>query len=231
MSKPDLDHLVKLARRERPPSASLEAIARRLRVPFVAAPVAVTVTVAVLPSSAFAAVTAKLGMSRLGLFGWSGGSALAVTGATLALTVGASEPPPVETSAVPAPLVVSAPATLPPASVVPATEPEARSLPLPPERQRPRDAPTAWDEPQLIERARKTLVTDPRRALALTEEYQRRFPKGTLGVEREVIALEALARLGQSAEARKRALSFEAKHPTSIHLPRVRALLARLKSP
>jgi hypothetical protein len=91
--------------------------------------------------------------------------------------------------------------------------------------------PTAWNEPQLIERARKALVADPKRALALTQEYQRRFPSGALGVEREVIALEALARLGQSAEARRLAVAFEAKHPTSIHLPRVRSLLARLGRP
>jgi hypothetical protein len=65
----------------------------------------------------------------------------------------------------------------------------------------------------------------------LTQEYQRRFPSGALGVEREVIALEALARLGQSAEARRLALAFVAKHPTSIHLPRVRSLLSRLGNP
>jgi hypothetical protein len=87
-----------------------------------------------------------------------------------------------------------------------------------------------WDEPQLIERARKALASDPRRALSLAQEHQRRFPAGALAVERDVIALEALARSGQSAEAARRARAFEAKYPKSIHLPRVRALLVRLGS-
>jgi hypothetical protein len=100
-----------------------------------------------------------------------------------------------------------------------------------PERQKLRETPAPWNEPQLIERARKALGADPKRALALTQEYQRRFPSGALSVEREVIALEALARLGQVAEARRRALAFETAHPSSIHLPRVRALLTRLGRP
>jgi hypothetical protein len=99
--------------------------------------------------------------------------------------------------------------------------------PLPPQRAI-KEAPATWDEPQLIERARKALAADPRRALALTQEHQRRFPAGALGVERDVIAVEALARSGQTAEARRRATAFEAKYPKSIHLPRVHALLLRL---
>ncbi|RYZ07613.1 MAG: hypothetical protein EOO73_11595 [Myxococcales bacterium] len=233
MTKPDLDYLVRLARRERAPAAPLEAIARQLRVPFVAAPV----TAFVLPSSAFAAVMAKLEMSRLGLVGWGAGSALAVAGGALALTLAGSPPSESDASAVRAPVVVKTPAPVPIASALPAPEaepepaPEARSLPAVPERQKPRESPTAWDEPQLIERARKALVTDPKRALTLTQEYQRRYPNGALRVEREVIALEALARTGQLAEARRLALAFQAKHPTSIHLPRVRSLLAKLGSP
>jgi len=99
-----------------------------------------------------------------------------------------------------------------------------------PERRSVKDAVTTWDEPQLIERARRALAADPRRALLLAQEHQRRFPAGALGVERDVILLEALARTGQTAEARRRAEAFEAKYPKSIHLPRVRALLSRLGS-
>lgn len=224
MTEPDLDQLVRLARRERPPSGTLEAIARRLRVPFVVAPV----TAALLPSSAFAAALAKLGVSRPWLLGWGAGSALAVTGGVAALTWESSSPSPVDAPAVTASALVNAPASAPPSFVPPPPEPEVRPLPPSPERQKQREAPTPWDEPQLIESARKALVSDPKRALALTHEYQRRFPSGALSVEREVIALEALARSGQRAEARRRALAFEAEHPTSIHLPRVRSLLSRL---
>jgi hypothetical protein len=231
MSKPDLDHLVMLARRDRPPSAAFEALARRLRVPFIVAPV-----VAILqPSSALAAAAAKLGLSRSWLVGWSAGGAAAVTGAVAAVMLGTSPSVPVDASpttvaraAVSAPPATSVP---PVAAVPPSMEPQARPLPTSPARRKQRDASGTWDEPQLIERARQALSADPKRALALTQEYQRRFPSGSLSVEREVIALEALARLGQVAEARRRALAFQAHHPSSIHLPRVRSLLARIDTP
>ncbi len=235
MTNPDLDHLVTLARGDRPPSAMLEAVARRLRVPFVVAPA----TIAVLPSSAFAAAAAKLGVPWPWLVGWGAGSALAVTGGALALTLGTSPSPPVDAPRVVAPALERAPHVARSSPVLPAPEPvpeserepEVASIPSIPEKQKLRDAPTTWDEPQLIERARKALGADPKRALALTQEYQRRFPGGAFTVEREVIALDALARLGQVAEARRRARAFEVAHPSSIHLPRVRSLLARLDAP
>jgi len=230
MTTPDLDHLVRLARQDRPPSATLLAVARRLQVPFAVAPVTAVV---VLPTSAFAAFVAKLGVSRSWLLGWGAGSAIAVTGAVATLTFGTS-PPPVPPVSAPMPVVPRVTGPQPPvrpSSAPPAMESEARPLPSSLERAKVRDVPPAWDEPQLIERARKALGTDPKRALALTQEYQRRFPRGALSVEREVIALEALAQLGQVEAARRRALAFEAAHPSSIHLPRVRALLARLGTP
>lgn len=227
MTKTDLDYLVRLARRERPPTEALVAIARSLRVPFAALPVAA----AVVPSSALAGVLAKLGVSRLWLLGWGAGSAAVVTGAVAAVTLTAPEPRLVEAPPAVNRAVVSerrhAKAPQPEAAV----ESEV-SMPIASaEQPKLRDTPPLWAEPQLIERARKALSTDPQRALALVQEHQRRFPSGTLGVEREVIALEALARSGRSSEARKRALAFETKYPTSIYLPQVRALRARLGSP
>lgn len=220
MTKPDLDHLVRLARRERAPSGALEAVASRLQVPFVVAPA----TAVLLPSSALAAVMTKLGAPWIG-------SALVAAGGVAALTLGASRPAPVGAPAAVAPVVASAQVPKRPSPALPASAPEAPPLQSSSERQKPRGAPAPWDEPQLIERARKALSTDPKRALSLTQEYQRRFPSGALAVEREVIALEALARLGQVAEARRRAAAFEARHPSSIHLPRVRSLLAKLGHP
>jgi hypothetical protein len=112
---------------------------------------------------------------------------------------------------------------------VEATEatPQASAEP-PVERRASAGATTGWGEPQLIERARKALAAEPRRALSLAQEHQRRFPAGALSLEREVIMIEALSRSGQTSEARRRALSFESKFPQSIHLPRIRALRERL---
>lgn len=223
MTHPDLDQLVALARRDRPAAGSLAVVARGLRVPFVAAPVAAIV----MPSPALAALAAKVGMSRLALFGWGAGATVAVSGAVLAVAL--SEP------AAPAPVVVPPAATTGLVSANPAPLPPAVEPPEAPETavigpspRAPKEGPVTWDEPKLIERARKALGSEPRRALALAQEHQRRFPGGALSVERDVIALEALARSGQTAEAKRRARAFEAKYPKSIHLPRVRALLARL---
>lgn len=222
MTHPDLDQLVALARRDRPAAGVLAAVARSLRVPFAAAPIAAVV----MPSTAMAGVLGKAGLSRLALLGWGAGGTVVASG--VALAVAFSEPSaPSAPVTPPAPVVQPASKPLAAPAPEPAAEPAAAVAPNQPVR--PAKEPAAvWDEPQLIEKARKALAADPRRALALAQEHQRRFPVGALGVEREVIALEALARLGQTSEAKRRALAFEAKYPKSIHLPRVRALLARL---
>lgn len=223
MTHLSLDELVVRARRERAAPGALAAVARNLRVPFAAAPVAAIV----LPSTAIASVAAKVGLSRLALLGWGVGSAAVVSGVTLAVVM--HEPQssaPVAPPKLTQPLSHAAPARAPestpePEMAVPAASAERRVL---------KDTTATWDEPQLIERARKALATDPRRALSLAQEHQRRFPAGALGVERDVILLEAFARSGQTSEARRRALAFEARYPKSIHLPQVRALLARLSA-
>jgi hypothetical protein len=224
VTQPDLNELVALARRDRPSPSALMAVARKLRLPFEAAGVVLA------PSVALGSVATKGGLTGLAVLGAVAGSFVAVTGVVAAVTL--REPPPAPRAPVVAPAlrVATPPSELqkPEASGPETQAPE----PAPSaERRLLREAPASWDEPQLIERARKALSTEPRRALALTREHQLRFPTGALGVERDVIALQALARTGQTAEARRRALAFEARYPKSIHLPQVRALLRRLDAP
>jgi hypothetical protein len=69
----------------------------------------------------------------------------------------------------------------------------------------------------LLERARQALATDPSRALALAQQHERLFPNGVLRQEREVIAIEALRRLGRSTQASERANQFETQYPASAH--------------
>ncbi len=76
-------------------------------------------------------------------------------------------------------------------------------------------------ETALLDQARDSLERDPRRALALTEEHRRRFPSGALAQEREVIAIEALSRLGQTAEAKNRGSDFARRYPGSAHQQKV----------
>lgn len=87
-------------------------------------------------------------------------------------------------------------------------------------------APTvAEDEISLLKEARAELAANPARALALTERHRSQFPRGTFGQEREVIAITALVRLGQSAAARERADRFRKAHPRSAYLKQLDRVL------
>jgi hypothetical protein len=83
------------------------------------------------------------------------------------------------------------------------------------------------NEGSLLLRARQALDVDPGATLALTQEHARRFPAGTLAPEREVLAIEALARLGRTSEARARLDSFRSQYPQSPHLSKLDALVNR----
>jgi hypothetical protein len=78
-------------------------------------------------------------------------------------------------------------------------------------------ASTGPSEVALLDQARASLAGNPSRALALTEEHRRRFPKGALSQEREVIAIDALKKLGRSGEAKQRGDTFSAENPDTIH--------------
>jgi hypothetical protein len=87
------------------------------------------------------------------------------------------------------------------------------------------DDPTA--EVKLLERAQDALRSRPADALALCTEHERRFPRGMLAQEREVIAIEALVKEGRIPDATARADRFAAAHPSSTHQRRIDALLGR----
>lgn len=77
----------------------------------------------------------------------------------------------------------------------------------------------------MIDEARRALRSNAARALALTERCAEEFPSGAAATERNVIAIEALVRLGRAQEARARLETFEAVHPSSFHLPYLRRLV------
>lgn len=82
------------------------------------------------------------------------------------------------------------------------------------------------DELSLIQRAHAALRGgQAAHALVLTQEHAETHPRGMLGQEREVIAIEALQRLGRSGEARSRGEAFLRVFPRSSHARRVRAIL------
>jgi hypothetical protein len=87
--------------------------------------------------------------------------------------------------------------------------------------QSPSPVVSAPSELDLIGAAIRVLKTDSGRALALANEHQKLYPTGSLTEEREVIAIEALARLGNGELARARADRFSLTFPRSAHLARV----------
>jgi hypothetical protein len=76
-------------------------------------------------------------------------------------------------------------------------------------------------EAELLERAEAALSSQPERALALTREHRQRFPHAVLVQEREVIAIEALKRLGRDRAARDRAKAFGERYRGSVHETRI----------
>jgi hypothetical protein len=138
--------------------------------------------------------------------------------------------PPAPAPAPPPPVTVSEPAPrVKPAAPAPASEPQplenrpaeepAPSAPRTVASARP--TASGPSESALLAQAQGALATNPERALALTREHKRRFPNGALVREREVIAIEALKRSGDSEAARKRGQAFEEKFPGSAHRRKV----------
>jgi hypothetical protein len=66
---------------------------------------------------------------------------------------------------------------------------------------------------------------DTASALEKLDALSGQFPGGVLAQEREVLAIEALARAGQHAEASARAVSFLKTYPRSPHATKVRGFL------
>lgn len=80
-------------------------------------------------------------------------------------------------------------------------------------------------EAELLRDARQVLDRNPLVALSLCEEHQRGYPGGGLTQERELIAIAALLRLGQSGSAESRAARFRASFPRSPYLTRLDRLV------
>lgn len=76
-------------------------------------------------------------------------------------------------------------------------------------------------EAALLNQAQQALKSDPRRALELTRRHKQLYPQGSLSQEREVIAIEALARLDKKSSAHERAEAFSEKYPESAHQKKV----------
>lgn len=86
-------------------------------------------------------------------------------------------------------------------------------------------SPPITTEIALITRAQTALASSPATALALASEHAQTFPRGTYTHEREFIVIEALTRLGRTADARSHARQFRQRYPQSAYLPRLDTML------
>jgi hypothetical protein len=227
--------------RSTPDAAAMTKMSGVLGVPVPPAPPVVP------PISGLAAAS---GSSAIGFLGWGGAVTVGLGTAAVVLSGSASKPAPVAVEARPSPVVV-APVVPParaeplevaveaPASTAPRVvrkkrgdpEPAPAAEPVPPAvvAEKPAAAVDAAsrlrEEALLVRHAERLLASDPAKALRLTEERRERFPGGALGQEAEVVAIDALLRLGRRDAAVRRARAFEASHKDSLYGQRIRALV------
>jgi hypothetical protein len=127
----------------------------------------------------------------------------------------------------PAPITASAPIIA--SAPIAASAPEARRAP--PRRapavaaaEAPADADALLREAQMLEKARAGIEGDPASSLRSLDEHRGGFPEGQLAAERELLAIDALARLGRAGEARARAQAFLARFPSSPYASKARRI-------
>lgn len=177
-----------------------------------------------------------------GLAGWkllaAGVGTFLLGGATGAAIHATAAPPRTEVRYVDR--IVEAPRSsdVPPPPTTTARIPTAEVQSLPSAASRPTANPSTTaagtdqalaHERQIIEKARSALTRgDAEGAIAATDEHAAAFPKGQLGEAREAIAVQALARAGRGADARRRAERFHRDFPGSMYGPVVDAAVASI---
>jgi hypothetical protein len=139
----------------------------------------------------------------------------------------APAPAPIEQRA-PVSVVTPAEPTIPTPSIGPEAPAEPPAMaPAPSHPSPPAGGPgasketPALSEPELIGQAQAALAGNPGRALSLCEKHRKQFPHGVLVQEREVLAIEALARLGRHAQAVDRGERFLKSFPSSAHRSKI----------
>ena len=204
------------------------------------------------PPPAGAAQAAKLGAALAGAKGLSlvKGSVIALAAAAILAGAGAGalyvaqteSPKPSVSGVLPTePLAKSPPSTPSTTAVVPSVDlvPLPSSVPPVPSAHTKPTSPMASASAQeaadpaleapLLRSAQDALRTNPSETLAKTQEHARKYPRGLLVQEREVMAIEALLKLGRRDEAASRAERFSKSFPGSTHQRRIDALLGEKK--
>ncbi|MFT3924194.1 MAG: hypothetical protein QM778_16790 [Myxococcales bacterium] len=99
----------------------------------------------------------------------------------------------------------------------PAAKPEPVADKPEPVAEKP-EPPAQRSEVELLFEARRLIKKDPGAALRVLDEHAARFPDGMLVPEREVLAIDALRKLGREAQATRRLQAFRTRYPDSFHI-------------
>jgi hypothetical protein len=202
-----------------PTSGQLDSLASKLGPLFGAAVGGAAVGVAASSASGVASGGAGVGLGAKVVASIALAGALAGGGIWLAQRGGADESPPKAVPAAATPPAAPAPGALGPQAAREEKR-EAHAPAATPGAPAPSRA-AAPNEAALLDTAQSVLATNPERALALTRAHRQRFPNGVLAQEREVIAIEALSRLGRKDDAKQRSEEFERTYPGSAHQRKV----------
>jgi len=162
---------------------------------------------------------------------WLLGGTVAVAGAAglRARRAEPHAPPQRPPSAAPAPEQAREP--VPPVEVAPALAPPAAApaarAGATPAAKTPRvsELDGLVGEERLLNEAHQALAASPRKALALAQSHARRYPRGQLAAERELITIEALLQLGRRHEAEARGRDLRRIAPNSIYEERLDEIL------
>lgn len=125
------------------------------------------------------------------------------------------------------------PPALPSSEQGPSAEPRVPAKPPQIDTGDKADAPASLvDELQKLKQARIAMKSgDAQTALALLADHARRYPSSSLGLEREVLTIEALHASGQREKAQARARSFVRRHPSSMLSERLRSIAGTAGAP
>lgn len=96
---------------------------------------------------------------------------------------------------------------------------------------KPAPPPPPATELELVQRAQAALASDPDRVLGITSEHARAYPQGELVQEREVLAVEALSRLGRNDEAIRRSRALVQRYPRTPYAARLEKAIGQPLSP
>jgi hypothetical protein len=163
---------------------------------------------------------------------WLLGGAVAVAGAA-AVRTRVPEPlpraPSAFSAAPPTPVAPVPPPepALAPVPAVPSARAEAARQPasLAPTRGEAQDA--LVGEARLLNEAHQALANNPKKAFLLAQDHERRYPRGQLAAERELIQIQALVKLGRQREAEARGRALRRTAPNSIYDQRLDEILQR----